>query len=187
MAGVDLTTLAAVKAWLGLDQQDQTEDDPLLSGLITAASAFIRSWCGRALTVQDFTELRDGNGSARMRLRQTPIAAVTNVMIGGLVVPPGDANATPGYYFSETMLCLNGYRFQRGAANVTVIYTAGFATIPDDLAQACTELVGRRFREKDRIGLVSKGMAGETTQFSQGDLSAFVRTTLENYRKVVPV
>ena len=61
------------------------------------------------------------------------------------------------------------------------------AVIPDDLEQACIELVGLRFRDKDRIGVVSKGMAGETTAFSQKDVPDPVRVVLDSYKRILPL
>ena len=69
---------------------------------------------------------------------------------------------------------------------VRVSYQAGFAAPPADLTQACIEMVSLRYREKDRVGLVSKGLAGETTAYSLKDMPESVRTLLNRYRRVVP-
>ena len=53
---------------------------------------------------------------------------------------------------------LNG-AFRNGARNVRVRYTAGYATVPDDLAQACMILAASWFNAGHQGG---DGMKGET-------------------------
>ena len=66
-------------------------------------------------------------------------------------------------------------------------YVAGYATIPYDIRQACVELVSIRYKEKDRVGLTSKALAGETTSYNVKDMPDHVKTILKQYRNVVPV
>lgn len=187
MATGDLTTLDQVKAWLGLTDPDQTEDDALLSWLITAASGFTRNWCSRDFTSQGYIETRDGTGGTRLPFLNTPVSAVSSLLIDNRPIPVGDPVLMPGYYLTPTMLMLNGFAFNRGYGNVVITYTAGLSAIPPDLEQACIELVGLRYRDKDRIGLTSKGLAGETTAFSQKDMPDQVRTVLQSYARIVPL
>ncbi|HUN48020.1 MAG TPA: hypothetical protein VMU85_15930, partial [Stellaceae bacterium] len=63
-------------------------------------------------------------------------------------------------------------------------YTAGYPATPPEVEQACIELVALRYRERERIGHVSKSLAGETVAFSQKDMSDDIRTILSVYRRV---
>jgi hypothetical protein len=93
-----------------------------------------------------------------------------------------------GYIFSGTQLSLRGYRFNRGCQNVVVAYTAGYAITPPEIAQACVELVALRYRERTRVGEISKSMGGaETVSYSQKDLSEPIKTLLQQYRLVAPI
>jgi len=181
----DLTTLADLEAWLGLASGNQ--DEPLLARLITAASAYIETWCDRAFASQGYSETRDGTGAQRMAFAQTPVTAVTSVVVSGLTILPGDATGAPGYYFTPTMLMLNGLVFARGLGNVRLAYTAGFATIPPEIAQACIELTALRYRELGHIGTASKSVAGESTSFVVKDMPPSVATVLASWRRVVPL
>lgn len=187
MAAGDLTTLDNVKGWLGLTNPSQTDDDALLSRLITAISQFVQNDCGRQFSLQDYSEQRDGTGGRRLSLANYPISAVTCLSIDGQLVPPGDATRTPGFFFRPTELLLNGYIFHRGLGNVSVAYTAGYETVPADLEQACIEQIAFRYREISRIGIASKVMAGETTAFVIKDLLPWAARALGNFRRVVPV
>jgi hypothetical protein len=110
---------------------------------------------------------------------------VQSVTVGTYTVPAAPNAQEAGYRFDERRLVLQGYTFIKGMLNCSVAYTADFSNNAD-IEQACIEVVANRYREKDRIGLVSKGLAGETITFSQKDIPASARDVLRVYRKVVP-
>jgi len=195
MAFGDLCQLSDVTAWLQTGQNPfPAVDDSLLSRLVTAASGFIESWLQRQIAVGDWIEIRDGTGGQRLAFANFPVSAVLSLSIDGLSIPPAlpvGANGGgfgAGYVFGPTELALRGYVFTRRAQNVAVTYTAGYPSVPPDIAQACIELVCQRYRERARIGEVSKAlMSGETVTFSQKDMSDGVKTLLAQYRAVAPV
>ncbi|HYM73582.1 MAG TPA: hypothetical protein VET89_11415 [Stellaceae bacterium] len=191
MAFGDLTTLADVTAWLQTGQNPfPSVDDALLTRLITAASGFIQTWLNRPIAAADWIEIRDGAGGQRLAFANFPVSAVLSLSVDGLAIPPAPAGGGfgAGYVFTPTELALRGYVFTRRAQNVVVTYTAGYASVPPDIAQACTELVCQRYRERTRIGEVSKALvSGETVAFSQKDMSDDVKTLLGQYRAVAPV
>lgn len=165
MAYGDLTTLADVKAWLQTGQSAfPPTDDALLARLITAASDYIQAWLNRSIALADYLEVRDGTGGQRLQFACFPVIAVLSLTIDGLSIPPAPAASartgdTAGYVFSATQLALRGYYFTQRAQNVVVSYTAGYASIPPEIAQACIELVALRYRERTRVGEVSKSFA----------------------------
>ena len=184
MAAGDLTTLANVKAWFA-PPLTVTADDALLERLVTAASGFILSWIGRDIALRECAETRDGTGGVRLAFSNTPVVSVTSVAIDGVEVPPAPDALRPGYVFSATQLYLRGHVFTRGNQNVSLSYTAGYAAVPAEIEQACIELVALRYRERERIGHVSKSLAGETVSFSQKDMSDDIKTALLAYKSVV--
>ena len=194
MAYGDLTTLTDVRAWLQTGQNIfPPTDDQLLTRLVTAASQYIQTWLNRRIALADYLETRDGTGGRRLEFGCFPVSAVSSLTIDGIEIPAASSPATntgvtPGYVFSTTQLVLREYIFRRGAQNVTFSYTAGYATIPPEIAQACIELVALRYRERTRIGEVSKSVGGgETVTYSQKDMSASMLTLLQQYRIVAPI
>jgi hypothetical protein len=191
MAFGDLCQLSDVTTWLQTGQNPfPATDDALLTRLITAASQFIQSWLQRQIAVSDWIEVRDGNGGQRMAFANFPVSAVLALSIDGIVIPPapGGGGFGAGYVFSPTELALRSYVFSRRAQNVIVTYTAGYASVPPDIAQACIALVCQRYRERSRIGEVSKAlMSGETVTYAQKDMSDDVKTLLQQYLVVAPV
>lgn len=189
MAAIDMTTLADVKSWLGLTV---STDDALLTRLITAASDYVQNYLSRDIMQTTYTgETYHGNGSGQLMLRQFPISAVSSVV----VYNPSNMTATTTYtaadlLFDERTLYLeSGKVFTMGQGNVKVNYTAGYtlANVPFSLSQAVIELLAVRYRERDRIGHVSKSLGGETVTFDIKDMPNSVKTLLNNIMNVVPV
>lgn len=187
MAAGDLTTLDAVKAWIGSDVGSSS--DTLLASLITSASGWIIDYLSRNILTASYAEVRQGNGNASMTMRQYPITAVASVGWNGqsIVNLVDPLNLQPGFLFDGRRLDLIGYTFPYGCP-VVVAYTAGYATAPAAIAQACNELVGEAFKRRDRIGMASKTLGGqETVSYSLKDMNETTRTDLNNYRNTVPV
>jgi Phage gp6-like head-tail connector protein len=180
----DLTTLASAKLWLS---ESSSSNDQLITQLIGAASDYIQTWLNRTFAVATYTEVRDGTGGYGLATKAHPITAVLSVTVNGVAIPQATNAQMSGWLVNDpgTMIYLRGYQFSRGRGNVTFSYTSGFAVVPKEIEQACIELVGLRYRERDRIGVVSKGLAGESISFSQKDFSDAIETTLTNYKKVV--
>lgn len=180
----NLTTLANAKQWLGITSPDS---DSLLERLISAASDYIQTWLNRDIALASYVSRRDGTGGTRLMLRNYPVVAMSSVVVDGQSVPFSTDGIRPGYIFNDTsvMLVGNGYRFNRGYSNVLISYTAGFSSIPTEIEQAAIELISLRYKEKDRIGIISKGLAGETISYTQKDFTDSIENALKNYKKVI--
>lgn len=185
----DLTTLADVKAWLQTGQTAfPATDDALLTRLITAASQYIQTWLNRQIALTDYLETRDGTGGHRLQFACFPVSAVLSLTIDGQAVPFAPSITAAGFSFSPTQLSVRGYRFNRGAQNVVVAYTSGYSITPPEVAQACIEIVALRYRERTRIGELSRSLGGaETVAYSQKDMSDAIKTLLQQYRLVAPI
>ena len=184
-----LTTLTNLKTWLGTPN---ATDDALLTRLISAASAFIESWLNRTISIQTYNEKYDGTGQDTLMLSNYPIVSLSSISIYGVaqtLLNPGDFTST-GFSITndQTQLYGQNITFDRGRQNVAVSYSAGYATVPLDIEQACLELCALKYKNLrgDRIGLVSKGLAGEATTFFVGDMPQSVKTLLQQYKNVVP-
>jgi Phage gp6-like head-tail connector protein len=204
----DLTNLADVKAWLQTGQSAfPATDDALLTRLITAASQYIQTWLNRQIAPQDWIEIRDGIGNAlgpieaRYQFATFPVSAVSLVVVDGVTIPPIPVSpavspgiaavstfaSRAGYLFTPTQIVIRGYAMPRKAGCVTLQYTAGYAVIPPELAQACIELVALRYRERSRVGEIARAIGGgETVSYSQKDMSDAIKTLIQQYRVVMP-
>jgi hypothetical protein len=77
------------------------------------------------------------------------------------------------------------YTFNPAQANANVLVSYSYC--PADINQAVIELVGERYRYKDRIGHSSKSLGGqETVAFQANTVPSFIKDMLNKYIRVVP-
>lgn len=180
----DLTTLAAVKAYAGVVG---SADDASLQSLITAYSAYVQQWMNRQILTASYTNTFSGKNNTAQMLPQYPVTAVSAVTVDGVAIPARTTPTGMGYFFDDDSVVLSGYTFSKGRSNVSISYTAGYATVPAEIAQAVNELVGLRYALKDKQGWSSKTLAGETVSLITGDMPSSVKTILGNWKAVVPL
>jgi hypothetical protein len=178
----DLTTLATAKSWLSVTG---AADDTVLTRLVSGVSVAAQNRMGRTIARSAYTETRNGNGKAVLSFPEGPVSAVQSLTIDGVVIPARVGVTGSGYSFDDDFLYLDGYCFTRGQQNVVRAFTAGFATTPLDLEQAVLEIIGHKYRERDRIGQGSKILLGETVSFLR-DVPPDCLRVIDNYRRVVP-
>jgi hypothetical protein len=181
----DLTTLAALKDWLGV-ASDTT--DALLQRLLSQVSVAIQNNINRQFATQAYSESRSGVGGRRMQAANYPLLTVSSVTVDGLAIPLStDGVNACGYASDERGITLIGYCFSRGTRNVQLAYTAGFASTPADVELACIEWCAFIYRSRDRIGHASKSFNGEVVSYIVAAMPNNVALTLAQYKKVVPL
>ena len=82
---VNLTTIARVKQFLGLDQSDSDKDD-LIEFIIDGVSRQIAEHCDRTFEATTYKQWIDGNGSRRIRLPQYPVTRLYGVAVSSQTV-----------------------------------------------------------------------------------------------------
>jgi len=194
-----IATLADLKTFAGITGNNT---DAVLTMLLTSSLAAIGAFCNRDFTSAQRTEYRDGNDATKMQTVGYPITAFSSLTIDGRIIP-ASVNGGSGYIFvpNGRMLILKGYSFTQGDRNVVMNYTAGFgdagglAPWPEDLKMALLMYVTTRFKERDRLGIGSKSLAGESITFtdgpsgtssSSGGIPSAARDVLFNYLNTVP-
>ena len=133
----DLTTLAVVQDWLSANGTSPGNTDTVLSRLITTCSASILSYLQRAsLLSQTYTDTFSGNGGRKYFLNQWPVTSVQSVTVDGRAVLQSPDGIEPGWVLDtwngyppgseQAVTLIGGYCFNRGRANVSITYTAGY-------------------------------------------------------------
>ena len=103
------------------------------------SEGLIREYTGYnnlGLTSTEYTEVKSGDGATLLRMRHSPIIAVTAVSVNDVAVDL--ANVYVGEYFIELK---NGLSFTHGVRNVSVTYTAGEGEITTDIKTACIMMI----------------------------------------------
>lgn len=180
-----LTTLAAVKGYLGTEEGD-TSDDVLLTRHVDAASSWIESATGRTFAQTTYTaEIQNGppyGGKYRASIipKHFPVMSVTAVSVDGVTVP-ALANGS-GWALVDDVIHLVGYYISPGIANVSITYVAGYQTTPPDVENAAVELVAWWYRGKEHVGALAVTSAGATTQYLREGYPPSLDAVIGSYR-----
>ena len=163
-------------------------DDLTLARMITAVSTFFAGYCDRQFESASHTYVRNGTGGKFITLPDSPVTAITSVTIGSLSVPARSTVGSFGFVLDGTSVWLDGGgKFDRGIKNVSIVYTAGYASTPLDLEQACIECCASWYRRRTRVDEVSKGIGnGETLTFSTADTPNSAKSILYFYQRPWP-
>lgn len=179
----DLTSVAAVKAWLRLGNGHEE----LLARLVTAASAATETYLGRTVLQADYTERGNGTGGCSFLPKRHPINSVASLSIDGVAIEASDG-IKPGYLIDGGRLVLvGGLRFTRGVQNILLTYNAGYATVPADIEQAVIETVALSYKRGDHADVSSKTLAGETVSYIKVEFPPSAKAALQPHRMVVPL
>jgi hypothetical protein len=165
-------------------------DDATLSRLISAVSATFAGYCDRAFASGAHTYTVSGKGGTSQPLPEYPITAITSVAVGTTTIGARASVGAPGYDYDDDVVYLDGgYTFECGIRNVAIAYTAGYATTPADLEQACIETCASWYRRKSRTDEKSKSVgagSGEVISFAMDDVPTAAKTILKLYSRPWP-
>lgn len=181
----ELTTLAKVKEYLGIPDAT-TDDDALLTRLVTAASDYIETLLNRSFASAQYVQTENGNGRDTIVAADYPVRSVTSLTIDGRAIPEATSPTAAGYQFDEDGFYLRGYTFTRGVRNVVITYAAGYDTTPPAVEDVAITLVAEKYKYMGRVGEVSKNLGGQIVTFKPSDMTDELKNILRNYQKVVP-
>lgn len=121
----EYVTLAEAAAWLGLENGDQDND---LRVAIAAASAVITTHCNADLGLLEASEVLFGLGTELVFPKRGPLVSVASCL-------DENGRSVPVRISREAIKRTDGGMFYRGD-EFTLTYTAGLATIPEDVKLA---------------------------------------------------
>jgi len=192
-----LTQLSTLKARLGLDLFDTT-DDVLLTSLLKHVSARFAAECNRVFDYGTGLTYEFRAEQLSILVDHPPIQSVTQFDLksteaeGWILQPAIDYLLSPQRAVIELAQPLGTSR-QLGR----VTYTGGYilpgsapvssaSSLPDDLEQACIEQVAYWYQRRAQLGLVSITSGDNTVQqFQSSDLLPQVAAVLQHYERWV--
>lgn len=144
-----LTTVEDVKESLGIASSDQSWDN-LIKRKINQATAVIEGFCNlpadHHFKETTYTnEEYDGSGSNHLVLRMRPVTSISSFQYRNTSenLDDWEDSDTEGYFSNLSAGVLDLLNTQTNNFNgYRLTYTAGYATIPADLAEACVMLAG---------------------------------------------
>lgn len=186
-----LTTVAAVKAHLDISVSTW---DTVIEDMIDATTDMIESYCGGRrfkASGSDVTEYYDGDvlrdGKNILALKSYPIISITSVSYssGDYNNPTWTAYDPATYYIKNSargLLYMNALPYEHQA--LRVVYQAGYATIPNDLALACIMWVARIFNRRKSGDATNESVGGASVGWN-AEMPLEVKQILANYRDYV--
>ena len=185
-----------------------TDYDTRIGEAINAASAKARVYCGRNLTngfeEAERTEVYDGDGTNAIRLHEWPVDSISSVKFltaasSGAAVY-GDTVDASGYHSDGrgTLYRVGGVSWvmahggssrtgwPEGDANVQVVYTGGYATIPDAIKEAVFSLMDQWFDEAGRNTVSTTNEAKGVTNIANRppmEVTAAIADMLSEWRR----
>jgi hypothetical protein len=196
----DLTTLANVKVELNLTNGAA---DAILRRYISSASLAAIQYCNRVFVAETLSEQFFPNHPNRMvrggvkplQLARYPLISVASVTEDSALLVQDTDFVIDVPNAQLTRLDQSGIDVFWHPLPLTVVYTAGFETIPPDVEDAVIRMVTRRFAAKGRDpNLKQLSVPGVIEQqwwiatgTETGNMSPDITDVLDNYRAIVCV
>lgn len=172
-------------------------DTTLLTNLLDAATEAVDNYCGRSFASALRTEVYDGNGLTWIVVKHAPITALTSITV---TEPDGttetiastnfdyDANTGRINFSQDNSSAYD--EFPREMQNISVIYTAGYATIPESIQEATVQVAMWLYSQgstytnpaytSERMGEHNYSRIDRTQEM----ISPLVAALLQKYRRV---
>jgi len=149
--------------------------------ILDSVEKWIKEYCHRDFIQTTYTnELYDGQGYQTLFLKHYPIIEVTELKINDEAIDPDDLIT----YENGTLYYPSG--FPQGHQNISVTYSAGYTTMPEDLKFAVLTAVSYLYNKKDKegFGLVEYSLGHIREKFVD-ILPPETMEILQRYKKVI--
>ena len=137
-----LCTVADVKEILNLDSGNTSKDN-LIIRKINQSTRVIENYCGRRFKSADYTEYYDGIGGSELELRNRPVNSIASLSARNVITNENSFELadTEDYFIDESAGIIEFLGSFNGLYDSwKVIYSAGYDTIPEDVAEACAQM-----------------------------------------------
>lgn len=198
MGDYDLIQELDVREYEGITSHG---DNELLTRIIERVTSRFERFCDRQFADRAYSYLTDpdnakldglNNPNQRqiIALRQYPIISVTTVRINEVAYTESTSIYNSGWFIYSKeagLLGLRGYEWLQGAQNIELVYTAGYATIPEDLQEACIKQVLWHYKQgkgAHLLGVSGKSLAdGSVNLYATNALLPEVKEVLMRYKR----
>jgi len=193
LSTVEADALSHVKVFLGI-KDDNIDKDELLKSYINAASQGINEETKRELRSRTQTEFHTGDSTNVLIPYQYPITAVTSIHddLGRDYAAETLIDSDDIVVMNDRLkmtIRLDGSVFTNGFAhggnNIQLIYVAGFNPIPNDLRQACLELIKYWFQntESNRSNIKTRSAGDGNITFEIDDWPMYTQRIIRNHKR----
>lgn len=189
-----IITLAEAKTHIGITG---TSEDTSLQQIVDAVNVFVGTYCHRTFESATYTEeLYDGSGGPELVLKNYPIITITEILVDTEEVDERTDVGEEGYYIKNANngILYNNAGWSRGRGNIQITYTAGYATVPNDLKYACLAMAAYFRNMKGKDGIMSESLGSYAYSIASGlnnmlgELtipSVIIKNILDRYKKII--
>ena len=167
-----------------------SSDSSLLTALVNQVNAIIDKYIGTSVDSTAYKQLYDGSGEYKLILDKFPIISVEklsdDIDKDTKAISSVIATTEVLIHSKGGMIELYNQQFISGQKNIYIEYTAGYATIPNDLKIAACEMVAKKYYDSQnkRSGITQSNIMGDNMTFILQDYTQGIRETLEMYRQL---
>lgn len=169
-----LCTVDDVKELLGIASSDTTKDN-LIKRKINDATERIEGYCQRRFKSTTYTdEVYDGTGYDSLLLRNYPVTAFTSLSARDTSLNDNDFNSVDAnqYFINSNDGIVEAIStFYGHYDRWKVTYTAGYTTIPSDLAEACATLAAELVSRSPGYGSDGSAFGSGVKRVTEGQRS----------------
>ncbi|MHB1001276.1 MAG: hypothetical protein ACYC27_18690 [Armatimonadota bacterium] len=172
-----LTDLATVKVYTGT-----TYSDAEIQLAINTVSREIENYCNRMFNPADYSIKLNGSGRQALVLPQFPVLSVTSIVMDEVAVAAADYEIDSG-----AGILYHDYRWTKGARNITIVYRAGYTTIPPDISMIATKMAVDHLQRLSRdISLKSETLSKHSwTAFTNAEMTTNYNVVLSHYKRYI--
>ena len=180
-----LISLDNVVKFIGQDSFN-SDDSDLIEDLINRVSTLFESYMNREILTRETTEYHDGKGLSVLFPKQYPITTISGIWddydwewTSDDLVDSDDYRIVDSNYIVFKDITLGAY-----SQNIKIIYTAGYTSTPEDIAQACITEVARMFKNRLEVDITSQTLADGSVSYSAKTFLPITVTTLNKYKRM---
>jgi len=138
----DLVTKEEVQEFLNIDTLSDAQGKQV-DLIIPGISVAICKFCGREFLSASYSETLNGPGRGILQLKNYPLIGIISVTYAD---PAGTVTviASSDYWIIKDCshlklkpVAVHGTLWRQGDQNYAIVYTAGYAAVPDDIKLAC--------------------------------------------------
>ena len=183
-----ITSFEYVSNYLGASGIDDPAKE-VIEALINSVTKFVESYTKRRFKSQEYTEYISGDMTDTIIPYHYPITSVESLYDDDDRVFLEESLIDSSEYtiVDERYIRLYENFFDKDVNNVKIVYTAGYAIIPQDLAQAAAEIVVIKYRAGrggGDLNIVSKTRGDISTTYKESDIPENALSVLNLYKRI---
>lgn len=176
-----MALLDTVKLYMGISG---SSEDPFITALLSAAIATVDKYLGSIVAAASYTEVRSGECTDYLKTWNRPVNSLTSVTFDANTSSPTTVANTEFDYEPDSGVIkfkpqsASWRLFDQGFRNISIVYNAGYSTIPDDIILAYSMVTNSVYKQSGRDVVAKKKVGDVSVEYA--DLMSPVQINLQD-------